>query len=162
MTDWLTDCLYLFLFRSHCPHLDIRIDYLNDMLGPLSGFSDDYVSKAGRYAEALAVSKLCKARFARSETEPACFNGAAASAVSFYRRAGDEASAERVVLLGNAHPNASTHWRSTLQTPRVMHTYSSTEPSTEDDAADILLGRRLTRPLRSQPWWPAERFSAAK
>jgi hypothetical protein len=119
--------------------LYLALDNLNDMVGPLAATGDEYVREAGMYAESLALTKLCYDRYAVTEKDSACFNGAAASAVSYFRRIGDYEGAERVILLGNEHPFASTHWRNILQTPRVFH------PD-----------------LRSKPWWNADEFSAAR
>jgi tetratricopeptide (TPR) repeat protein len=116
----------------------LLLDHMNDMLGPLAGLDDSYLAMAAGYAEALANSPYCVERYAVSETDPACFNGAAASAMSYYRRAGDTESAQRILELGRAHPQAATHWDSTLQTPRVYH------PE-----------------LQSKPWWNPAGFSAA-
>lgn len=115
------------------------LDNLNDMLGPLAGLDEKYVADAARRAEELASSTLCMEQYAVTEGDPACFNGAAASAVSFYRRARDEAGAERVLKLANAHEDASTSWDRAIQTPRVYH------PN-----------------LTSKPWWNPDDFSAAK
>lgn len=119
--------------------LYLVLDNLNDMLGPLSATGDEFINDAAKYAEALALTKLCYDRYAVTEKDPACFNGAAASAVSYYRRIRDYESAERVRLIANNHSHASTQWRSILQTPRVFH------PD-----------------LRSKPWWNATDFSAAR
>jgi len=115
------------------------LDNLNDMIGPLAAKGGEFILEAGNYAEALALTKLCYDRYAVTEKDPACFNGAASSAVSFYRRMGDFTSAERVRILANNHPHASTHWWTILQTPRVFH------PD-----------------LKSKPWWNASEFSAAR
>jgi hypothetical protein len=115
------------------------LDNLNDMLGPLAAKGDEYIKEAAKYAETLALTKLCYDRYAVAEKDPACFNGAAASAVSYYRRISDFESAERVRLMANHHPHAATHWSSILQTPRVFH------PD-----------------LSAKPWWNASDFSAAR
>lgn len=114
------------LWESYSPVLSklqmhLVLDHMNDMLGPLSGLDDKYVPMAGGYAEALATSPYCVEQYAVSEKDPACFNGAASSAMSYYRRAGDDDSAKRILELGRSHPKAATHWDSTVQTPRVYH-----------------------------------------
>jgi hypothetical protein len=119
------------------------LDNMNDMLGPLAGLDDAYVAMAAGYAEALAVSPYCYARGAVKEADPACFNGAAASAMSYYRRleetASTKASQERILEIGRTHPKAATKWDSAAQTPRVYH------PS-----------------LSSKPWWNPEDFAVAR
>ena len=95
------------------------LDNINDMLGPLSGLDDAYVPMAAGYAEALAtLSIYCWEHFAVKEDDSACFNGAAASAMSYYRRIGDDESAKRVLQTAQSHPQAATHWKFTEQTPR--------------------------------------------
>jgi TPR repeat protein len=116
----------------------LALDNLNDFLGPLAGLNDTYLEDAAIYAERLAFSSLCMNRFAVSEGDGACFNGAAASAISYYRRQGNDAGAEHVRLLANQHPHAATHWNTILQTPRVFH------PS-----------------LTAKPWWNFMDFTAA-
>lgn len=118
----------------------ILLDIMNDMLGPLSRLDDAYVPMAAGYAEALAFhSKYCFEYFASNEEESACFNGAAASAMSFYRQLSDPDSANRVLQNAQKHPNAATHWKLTEQTPRVFH------PK-----------------LTAKPWWNEGDFSAAR
>ena len=118
----------------------LLLDNMNDMLGPLAGLDDAYVPMAAGYAEALAtLSQYCYDQYATEEDEPACFNGAAASAMSYYRRANDGESAKRVLQFAQGHPNAATHWRLMEQTPRVFH------PE-----------------LTSRAWWTASDFSAAQ
>lgn len=115
------------------------LDNINDMLGPLSGLDDAYVPMAAGYAEALAtVSLYCWEHFAVVEDDSACFNGAAASAMSYYRRVGDNESARRVLQVAQSHPQATTHWKYMEQTPRVFH------PE-----------------LTSKPWWDQNDFSVA-
>jgi len=109
------------------------------MLGPLTGLDDDYLPMAAGYAEALALSSYCWDHYAVDETDPACFNRAASSAISYYRRSNDVESAERVLQLANRHPDAATHWQTTKQTPRVFH------PN-----------------LSAKPWWNPREFSAAQ
>ena len=144
--------------------LFLVLDYLNDMLGPLAGLDDSYVPDAARFAEALALCNLCRARYAAVEPEPACFNGAASSAMSYYRRVGDEEGIARVMQVGNMHPNASTHWTSPLQTPRVFHSYVPAAERTLDasELHESYWRDAPRQPMRSQPWWPAEDFSAAR
>ena len=55
--------------------------------------------------------------------------------MSYYRRAGLSAEADRVFALAKAHPEAAVHWHRQSQTPRVFH-------------PDLL----------AQPWWNAEQF----
>ena len=118
----------------------ILLDNMNDMLGPLAGLDDAYVPMAAGYAEALAtLSIYCWEHYAIAEDDSACFNGAAASAISYYRRAGDSESAKRVLLAAQQHPRAATHWKKMDQTPRVFHTE-----------------------LASKAWWTASDFSAAQ
>eukprot|EP00557_Chaetoceros_sp_GSL56_P009568 CAMPEP_0176492862 /NCGR_PEP_ID=MMETSP0200_2-20121128/9243_1 /TAXON_ID=947934 /ORGANISM="Chaetoceros sp., Strain GSL56" /LENGTH=512 /DNA_ID=CAMNT_0017890489 /DNA_START=1344 /DNA_END=2882 /DNA_ORIENTATION=- len=116
----------------------LALDNLNDFLGPLAGLNDTYLEDAAIYAERLAFSSLCMNRFAVSESDGACFNGAAASAISYYRRQGNDAGAEHVRLLANQHPHAATHWNTILQTPRVFH-----------------------KSLTAKPWWNFMDFTAA-
>ena len=116
--------------------LFLALDRLQDMIGPLAGETDSLAASAGRYAEALALSHYCRGRFAVKESDAACFNGAVSSAMSYYRRAGLTADADRVFALANAHPEAAVRWRRKSQTPRVFH------PE-----------------LLAQPWWNPELFS---
>jgi hypothetical protein len=81
------------------------------------------------------MNSLCRVRAAAVEHEPACFNGAVSSAMSFYRRAGDTRSTSRVFKLANSHPTAATHWTDVLQTPRVFNVYI---PANEAEAAAVL------------------------
>lgn len=131
------------LVENHGPNLSdlqmyLALDNLNDFLGPLAGLNDTYLEDAAIYAERLAFSSLCVNSYAVSEGEGACFNGAAASAISYYRRQGNDAGAEHVRLLANEHAHAATHWNTILQTPRVFH------PS-----------------LTAKPWWNSMDFTAA-
>eukprot|EP01038_Epipyxis_sp_PR26KG_P011072 gene11072-14865_t len=118
--------------------LFIVLDNLQEMIGPVAAVSDEYATKAGIFAEALALSHYCRGRFAVIESDPACFNGAVSSAVSYYRRVHDLNSAMRVFKLANDHPDASTHWRLIAQTPRVYHSK-----------------------LRAAPWWNYKDFHIA-
>lgn len=119
------------------------LDHMNDMLGPLAGIDDAYVPMAAGYAEALASSPYCYMKAAVTEVDSACFNGAAASAMSYYRRMEEtpstHASQERILEMGRTHPIAATKWDSTAQTPRVYH------PA-----------------LSSKPWWDPLDFSIAQ
>ena len=74
-------------------------------------------------------------RYAIKESDPACFNGAVSSAMSYYRRAGQSGDAKRVFSLANSHPEAAVHWLRESQTPRVFH------PE-----------------LLARPWWNADSF----
>ena len=55
--------------------------------------------------------------------------------MSYYRRAGMSADADRVFALANAHPEAAVRWQRKSQTPRVFH-------------PDVY----------AQPWWDPEMF----
>ena len=112
---------------------------INDILSQLAGVDDAYVPMAAGYAEALAThSVYCVEHFAVVEDDSACFNDAAASAMSFYRRAADGESAKRVLQAAQSHSEAATHWKLMEQTPRVYH------PD-----------------LEAKPWWDETKFSAA-
>jgi hypothetical protein len=116
----------------------IVLDNINKMLGPLSSLDDSYVPMAAGYAEALATHSIyCLEHFAVAEDDSACFNGAAASAMAYYRRTGDGPSAKRVLEAAQSHPQAATHWKYMEQTPRVFHS-----------------------DLASKPWWDTKDFSA--
>mmetsp|Transcript_25396 Transcript_25396/g.35611 ORF Transcript_25396/g.35611 Transcript_25396/m.35611 type:complete len:385 (+) Transcript_25396:2-1156(+) len=115
------------------------LDNMNVMLGLLAGLDDAYLPMAAGYAEAQALSPYCWDQHAVDEADPACFNGAASNAISYYRRSNDMESIDRVLQLANKHPGAATHWQITKQTPRVF------------------------RPnLTAKPWWNPMDFSAAK
>lgn len=116
----------------------LTLYYVNDILGGLTGINDTYLQDAARYAEMLAFSTLCMAQFATSERDSSCFNEAASSAVSYYRRSGSFDDAERVRIMANNHPHASTHWKTIKQTPRIY------DPN-----------------LTAKAWWNADDFSAA-
>jgi len=117
--------------------LYLVLDNLNDMLGPLAGLDNSYVSDAAKYALQLASTELCIGKYANTESDPACFNGAISAAVSYYRRAGDEDGALESLDLGKSHPYAATHWDTVLQTPRVYH-----------------------EGITSKPWWDISQFTA--
>jgi len=133
------------------------------------------------------MNTLCRARAAAVENEPACFNGAVSSAMSFYRRAGDARGARRVLALANGHSTAATHWTDERQTPRVYNVYL---PADEAEAAAVFgdvntdagtstgAGARggadggsgdpvtltktdLKQPLRAQPWYTQHRTPPA-
>ena len=87
------------------------------------------------------------------ESETACFNGAASSAISYYRRAGDMTSAMRVFNTARAHPTAATKWQYISQTPRVYHpgtAYTINAPH-ELTTLSILLIDTLTLTLIALP-----------
>ena len=146
------------LWESYSPVLSnlqgyLVLDHMNDMLGPLSGLDEKYVPMAAGYAEALATSQYCIEQFAVTERDPACFNGAAASAVSYYRRIQDDESANRVVEFSRSHPKAATHWDSALQTPRVYHPELSSKPwwnPTEFSAAAVLMDMYRNKKTRTK------------
>jgi hypothetical protein len=95
---------------------------------------------AAGYAETFATHSLyCWQHYAVVEDHSACFNGAVANAMSYYRRAGDGDSAKRVLQAAQQHPEAATHWKFMEQTPRVFH------PE-----------------LASKAWWTAMEFSAVR
>lgn len=98
--------------------------------------------------------------FCSYEGESACFNGAASAAVSYYRRAGDQASAERVRRSAATHPSAATQWASLQQTPRVFH---ASIASARGDPGGLTDGEAAAAVgLTARPWWDASRFTAAK
>ena len=113
------------------------LNHINDMMSRLAGLDDAYLPMAAGYAEALAASPYCYERITDTKTNPACFNGAAASAMSYYRRASDSNNAKRTLDMARAHPLAATHWDSILQTPLVYN------PA-----------------LKSKPWWNPSDFEA--
>mmetsp|Transcript_10302 Transcript_10302/g.14401 ORF Transcript_10302/g.14401 Transcript_10302/m.14401 type:complete len:670 (-) Transcript_10302:129-2138(-) len=117
--------------------LYLALDNLNDMLGPLSGLDESYLPDAAKYALQLSSIELCMERYAATESDPACFNGAISAAVSYHRRAGDQDGATESWKVGKSHPNAATHWKTVLQTPRVYH-----------------------ENLTAKPWWDSSQFSA--
>lgn len=117
----------------------LLLDNLNDMLGLAAGLDDKHVPLAAQYAEALASSPLCFQYYATSEEEGACFNGAAASAMSYYRRMANAPASKRVLHLAQSHPHAATHWKRVEQTPRVFH------PE-----------------LQAKAWWNQDDFSASR
>ena len=121
--------------------LYLALKNLNNMMGPLVGKDDSYVSKAGKYAEMLALTNLCRSHYATQESDPACFNDAISRAISYYRRIGDYDGAMRIFNHGSKHKDASTHWRSVLQTPRVYDT---------------------NKDIRAMPYWIASEFGAAR
>ena len=121
----------------------LLLDKMNDMLGHLARWNDDYVPMAAGYAEVLAThSVYCWDQYAVHEGESSCFNEAAANAMSYYRRMSSslkeekDESTQRVLHAANQHPHAATHWKLVEQTPRIFH-------------PDLI----------TQPWWDETKFS---
>jgi len=84
-----------------------------------------------------------------------------ASAISYYRRARDRIGAERVLGIAQAHPQAATHWRSVLQTPRVY--YPPPDADTNASASDSESGgERDSTKSKSTPFRSAPRRGDAK
>ena len=98
------------------------------------------LAAAARVNAARAQLPSCQARYAVHEGEASCWNTAVSSAATYFRRAGDVASAESVVAqLARQHPRAATQYPSSLQTPHV-----------------------LAPGLTAQPWWNASSFSLTR
>jgi tetratricopeptide (TPR) repeat protein len=98
----------------------LLLDNINAMLAPLAGLDEAYVPMAAGYAEALAtVSAYCWEQVSVVEDDSACFNVAAASAISFYQRVGDGESVKRVLHAAQQHPQAAPHWELMEQTDPV-------------------------------------------
>lgn len=134
---------------------------MNDMLGPLAGLDDEYLAMAGGYTEALATMSLyCYEHVATAEDDSACFNGAAASAMSFYRRSSDMESAKRILKVANEHPTAATKWTRIEQTPRVFHTEIASKPWW--NAEDFSVVQSLTKAFQQSPERILEELNAVK
>lgn len=120
----------------------LLLEHMNDALGPLAGYDDKYLSLAAAYAEALARSPYCFDHAANDEADAACFNGAVASAMSYYRRTKDP-QLENVKRLWKfateEHPTAATKWQRMEQTPRVYH-----------------------EGLEAKPWWNFSQFEIVR
>eukprot|EP00957_Ditylum_brightwellii_P004564 347140-Ditylum_brightwellii.AAC.1 len=51
--------------------LYLVLDNLNDMLGPLAGLDNSYVSDAAKHTLQLASTELCIGKYANTESDPA-------------------------------------------------------------------------------------------
>jgi len=118
------------------------LENLQDILGTLTGKNDTYVPTAAKYIELLAKNEYCYNKYAVHEHEAACFNGAASSAVSLYRRV-DPVAAARVFHMARAHPYASTNWNKITQTPRVFHKHLDSSPYW--DTTNWVIAKTLTK-----------------
>lgn len=120
----------------------LLLEHMNDALGPLAGYDDQYLPLAAAYAEALARSTYCFDHAAKDEAEAACFNGAVASAMSYFRRSSSPQmeDVKRLWKLATEdHPVAATKWQNMEQTPRIFHSG-----------------------LTAKPWWDYTQFDIVK
>ncbi len=107
----------------------------------VTGLNHDYLPMSAGSVEALGThSVYCWEQYAVVEDESECFNDAAISAISFYRRTAEIQSADQVFHAAQQYPHAATatHWKQIEQTPRVHY----------DD-------------LKAEPCWQESQFSAA-
>ena len=109
--------------------LHLLLTQLNFGLAFLAGFKDSYLPMAAAHAEILARTPYCYGLFdSKGGIDSPCFNEAAASAVNYYRLARDMEGAKRAMELGTSHPDASTHWNTISQTPRVFYPSLTSKP----------------------------------
>jgi TPR repeat protein len=120
---------------------DAVLAALQEVYAALARADDpEELAAAARANVARAQLATCRARFATTEGEPSCWNTAVSSAVTYFRRAGNVAAADAVVVeLARRHPAAATQYPSSWQTPHVW------APG-----------------LAAQPWWDAAAFPLAR